>query len=76
MTSDAQTGDPRRGHAIRGSDTTWSRRRLAAQMSISELAAASGLPRSVVGLIDQGRLIPKPSEESALTRALESTATA
>ncbi len=40
-------------------------------LSISELAARSGVARSVVGLIDQGRMIPGPKESAALLRVLE-----
>lgn len=69
MTAKAQS-DPRRGQSIRGSASEWAQRRLAANLSISELAALSGVPRSVVGLIDQGRMIPQPDEAAALLRVL------
>ncbi|HUT77571.1 MAG TPA: helix-turn-helix transcriptional regulator [Polyangia bacterium] len=70
MASDVPT-DPRRGQAISGSNSEWARKRIAANLSITQLAALSGVPRSVVGLIDKGRMIPSPSEAAALLRALE-----
>lgn len=60
----------RTGPAIQGSNTPWSRQRIAAGLSISELAAKSGVARSVVGLIDQGRMVPSPAEAAALLRVL------
>lgn len=60
----------RRGQKLRGSGTEWSRLRLARNLSVSELAKAAGIPRSVVGLIDQGRLMPGPKESAALLRVL------
>lgn len=69
MTDDAPIAT-RRGQALRGSSTAWAQRRLDAGLSISELAAASGVPRSTVGLIDQGRLIPSPDEAEAILRVL------
>lgn len=60
----------RNGQKIRGSDTDWSRRRLAANLSIRELAALSGIPRTVLGYIDEGRMVPKPSEVASLDAVL------
>ncbi len=57
-------------NALTGADTEWSRRRRAAGLTIRLLAARAGLPRSIVGLIDQGRMIPTPSESEALLRGL------
>ena len=68
--SEGGTNSQRRGQSLRGGATEWSRRRLAANLSITELAARAGLSRSVVGLIDQGRLMPSPSESEAILRAL------
>jgi len=62
---------PHAGHALRGSDNEWSKMRLHAGLSITALAQRSGLPRSVVGLIDQGRLVPSPEEARALMRGIE-----
>jgi transcriptional regulator with XRE-family HTH domain len=61
----------RRGQSLRASDTEWSRLRVSRNLSISELADRSGIARSVVGLIDQGRMIPGPRESAALLRVLE-----
>lgn len=60
----------RRGQRLRGGETEWSRLRVARNLSITELAAKTGLARSIVGLIDQGRLIPGPKESAALLRVL------
>lgn len=60
----------RRGQPLRASDTEWSKLRVARNLSITELAARSGIARSVVGLIDQGRMIPGPKESAALLRVL------
>ena len=68
------TSDTRRGQALRASDTEWSRRRVAANLSLSELARQSGVPRSIVGLIDQGRLMPSPDQAAAILRVLEGVA--
>jgi predicted transcriptional regulator len=57
-------------NALTGADTEWSRRRRTAGLTISQLAERSGLSRSIVGLIDQGRLVPKLRETEALLRAL------
>jgi len=56
--------------ALTGADTDWSRRRIARGLTIRQLAAESGVPRSVVGLIDQGRMVPSPDEAAALLRVL------
>lgn len=58
------------GHRLRGSDSEWSRLRLAQDLSITELAHQSGIARSIVGLIDQGRVVPKPEEARALLNVL------
>lgn len=60
----------RRGQNLRASDTEWSKLRVEQNLSISELAKLSGIARSVVGLIDQGRMIPGPRESAALLRVL------
>ena len=60
----------RRGQRLRGGETEWSRLRMARGLSITELAHLTGLTRSVVGFIDQGRMIPGPKESAALLRAL------
>jgi len=49
---------------------SWGRLRREADLTLTQLAQRSGLPRSVVGLIDQGRLIPSPSEAAAILRAV------
>jgi transcriptional regulator with XRE-family HTH domain len=64
------TNDARRGQALKGSQTEWSKRRLAANLSITELANRSGVARSLVGLIDQGRLVPTPDQAAAILAAL------
>jgi transcriptional regulator with XRE-family HTH domain len=65
-----ETTGARRGQRLRGSDTEWSRLRIARNLSVSELATLSGIARSVVGLIDQGRMVPGPKESAALLRVL------
>ena len=55
-------------------ETDWSRRRLRANLSITELSKRSGIARSLVGLIDQGRLVPTPDQAAAILRALEDVA--
>jgi len=67
----SETTQGRRGQKLRGSDTEWSRLRLARDLSVSELAARSGVPRSIVGLIDQGRLTPSPQQAKAILGVLE-----
>ena len=64
----------RRGQAIRGSGTEWSERRVLLDLSISELAKRSGVARSLVGLIDKGRMIPTPAQAAALLRVFEERA--
>lgn len=66
-----KTPTTRRGQPIRGSDTEWSRLRIDRNLSITELAALSGVARSIVGLIDKGRVVPGPSEAAALLRVLQ-----
>lgn len=66
-----ETPNTRRGQKLRANDTSWSKLRVSRNLSITELAKAAGLARSVVGLIDQGRMIPGPRESSALLRVLE-----
>ena len=70
------TNTQRRGQKLRGGETAWSRLRLSRNLSISELAEQAGLARSIVGLIDQGRMIPGPKESAALLRVLEPGAAA
>ena len=65
----------RRGQRLRGGETEWSRLRVSRNLSITELAALTGLTRSVVGFIDQGRMIPGPKESAALLRVLTGEAT-
>ena len=66
-----ETNRAHRGQTIRGSGNEWSRMRLRANLSISDLARLSGIARTVVGLIDQGRLIPSPEEARKWTAATE-----
>ncbi len=69
------TPDARRGQAIgTRNETDWSRRRLAANLSITELAQRSGVARSLVGLIDQGRLVPTPDQAAAILAVLGESA--
>lgn len=63
----------RRGQSLRANATEWSQLRVTRNLSITELARASGIPRSVVGLIDQGRMVPGPKESAALLRVLGGT---
>ena len=64
--------DARRGQSIgTRNETDWSRRRLAANLSITELAKRSNIARSLVGLIDQGRLLPTPNQASAILAVLD-----
>lgn len=70
MTDTAQ-GRGKGWRALTGADTEWSRRRIARGLTIKQLAALSNVPRSVVGLIDQGRMVPSPTEAAALLRVLE-----
>lgn len=60
----------RRGQSLRGSGTEWSKLRLARDLSVSELAKLAGVPRSIVGLIDQGRLTPSPTQAKAILDVL------
>ncbi len=62
--------DARRGQPISGSQTEWSKRRVEANLSITELAKRSGVARSLVGLIDQGRLVPTPDQATAILAVL------
>ncbi len=62
--------DKRRGQKLRGNPTEWSQMRIAADLSVSELAERSGVARSLVGLIDQGRLMPTASQARALLAVL------
>jgi transcriptional regulator with XRE-family HTH domain len=66
----SEAADKRRGQKLRGSGTEWSKLRVARDLSVSELAAASGVPRSIVGLIDQGRLNPSPQQAAAILLVL------
>lgn len=61
----------RRGQPLKGNDSEWSRLRLERGVSLTELAKASGVPRSVVGLICSGRMTPGPGEAAALLRVLQ-----
>ncbi len=70
MENDAITSG-RRGQSLRGNDTEWSRLRLERGLSLTELAKASGVPRSLVGLICSGRLSPGPGQAAALLSVLE-----
>jgi transcriptional regulator with XRE-family HTH domain len=65
-----ETADRRRGQKLRGNPTEWSQMRLAANLSVSELAERSGVARSLVGLIDQGRLMPTARQAKALLDVL------
>lgn len=60
----------RRGQKLRGSGTEWSNLRIARNLSVKELSDLCGVPRSVVGLIDQGRMVPSPSQASAILAVL------
>ena len=60
----------RRGKALQGNDSEWSKLRLERGLSLTELARASGVPRSVVGLICSGRLVPGPGQAADLLRVL------
>ncbi len=64
------TTDTRRGQKLRGNDTHWSKLRIARNLSVSELAERSGVARSLVGLIDQGRLMPSPEQAAAILAVL------
>jgi transcriptional regulator with XRE-family HTH domain len=65
----------RRGQSLRGHDTEWSQLRIARDLSVTELAELSGVARSIVGLIDQGRLTPGPDEAARLLAVLTSEGT-
>lgn len=65
-----ETKPERRGQKLRGSGTEWSNLRLARNLSVSELAALAKVPRSIVGLIDQGRLTPSPMQAAAILAVL------
>ncbi len=56
---------------LQGNDSEWSRLRLERGLSLTQLAKASGVPRSIVGLICSGRLMPTPKEAAALLRVLK-----
>ena len=58
-------------HPLHEGPTEWARLRLGQNLSLGQLAERSGLPKSVVGLICQGRLMPRPDEAAALLRALK-----
>lgn len=62
----SETKPERRGQKLRGSGTEWSNLRLARNLSVSELAALAKVPRSVVGLIDQGKMVPTPAQAAAI----------
>lgn len=66
-----EDGWARRGQPLRGEAATdWGARRHARNLSLTELAHATGIPRSVVGLICQGRLVPTDEQTDALERVL------
>ena len=65
-----QTPSRHPGHRLRGADTEWTRLRIARNLSLDALARESGVPKSLVGLICQGRISPKPAEAAALLRVL------
>ena len=44
---------------------------MAANLSITELAKRAELPRSIVGLIDRGRLVPSPEEARKLMAGID-----
>ena len=60
----------RRGQKLRSSGTEWSKLRVERDLSVSELAKRSGVARSIVGLIDQGRLLPSPDQAAAILAVL------
>ena len=66
------TNPAHRGQTIRGSVNEWSQMRLDAKLSITDLAQRSGLPRSIVGLIDKGRFVPTPEQARKLMEACQS----
>ena len=69
--TDATALKRRRGKKLKGTvGIAWSELRLERDLSITELARAAGLSRSVVGLICQGRLVPRPDEARALMAVL------
>lgn len=68
--TDTTQGRGKGWRALTGADTEWSRMRVAKGLTIRQLSGLSGVPRSVVGLIDQGRMVPSPSEAAALLRVL------
>ena len=60
----------RRGQKLRGSGTEWSKLRIERNLSLQELHRLTGVPRSLLGLIDQGRLMPNPEQAAAILAVL------
>lgn len=56
---------------LRPGPTEWGSRRVALGLSQDQVAKLSGVQRPLISLIEQGRLMPRPSEASALLRVLE-----
>lgn len=68
MTNDT---DRRRGQKLRaGAATAFAQMRLAANLSLTELAERAGLPRSTVAMICSGRLVPSPEQSGAILLVL------
>jgi transcriptional regulator with XRE-family HTH domain len=49
----------------------WSLHRVAAGVSMRQVATTSGLNRGLLSLLEQGRYVPSPQEAEAILRAIE-----
>lgn len=49
----------------------WSLHRVAAGVSLRQVAAASGINKGMLSLLEQGRYVPSPQEAEAILRAIE-----
>lgn len=55
---------------LRVRDSEWSRQRVAADVSIRQLEAATGIHRTTLSMLERGRYLPTPEEARKIDTAL------
>ena len=66
----------RKGHRLVLRDSDWSERRVAADMSLRDLEAATGIHRTILSMLERGRYLPTPDEVERIIEAFNRKASA
>lgn len=66
----AETSPKHGNQTLKSGGHLWGPRRVAANISLSELSAASGVGKGQISFMEQGRLIPTGEQYEKITAAL------